>query len=271
MKQAGFSPRRIGAMVLRHLYLLRASWPRVLELVYWPTMQMILWGVISQFFTSDLVGDGLVARAAGLLIGAVLLWDVLFRGQLGVSVGFLEEMWSRNLGQLFVSPLRPYEWILSLLVTSFLRTLIGMIPAALLAIILYEYSIFDMGLPLIGFFVHLLVMGWAVGLMVSALILRYGLGAESLAWAAIFALAPLSGIYYPVSALPDWIEPVARVLPSSHVFEGMRAVLLDGVFRLDFFVWAGVLNSVYLAAGIGFFLYSVRVARVRGQLLQQGE
>ena len=142
-----FSPARVWAMVLRYTYLLRTSLPRTLELIYWPTIQMILWGFTSQFLMTN---SSYVARAAGVLLGAVLLWDVLFRGQLGVSISFMEELWSRNLGQLFISPLRPYEWALSLLAMSVVRVAIGMVPAALLAIPMYHYSIFSLGLPLIA-------------------------------------------------------------------------------------------------------------------------
>ena len=260
--------RRIGAMVLRYVYLLRGSWPRILELAYWPTVQMILWGFISQFF---LTHSSWVAQAAWVLIAAVLLWDVLFRGQLGVSIPFLEEMWSRNLANLFISPLRPYELIVALLGMSFIRTFVGVVPAAFLAIALYHYSVFDLGLPLLSFFINLLVMGWAIGLVVSALILRYGLGAESLAWIAIFAVAPVSAIYYPVAVLPEWLQAVSWALPSAYVFEGMRAVMFEGVFRTDYLLKAVLLNLFYLGLGSAIFLYAFRVARREGLLLKMGE
>jgi ABC-2 type transport system permease protein len=212
-----------------------------------------------------------VAQASGVLLAGVLLWDVMFRGQLGVSTVFFEEMYSRNLGHLFASPLRPYELVCALLTISLIRTLIGVGGAALLAIPLYHYSIFSMGLPLIAFFINLLVMGWAIGLLVAGLVLRYGLGAENLAWVAIFAVAPVSGIYYPVSVLPAWLQPVAHAIPASHVFEGMRAVLIDHAFRTDLFVNAVLLNVVYLAAGVGVFLAVFHSARKRGLLLNVGE
>lgn len=265
---AVFSPRRIGAMILRYIYLLRGSWPRILELFYWPAVQIILWGFISQFFMTH---SSWVAQASGVLLGAVLLWDVMFRGQLGVSLAFFEEMYSRNLGHLFVSPLRPYELVLALLAISFIRTTIGVGGAALLAIPLYHYSIFDMGLPLLAFFTNLLVMGWAIGLLVAGLVLRYGLGAESLAWVAIFALAPVSGIYYPISVLPGWLQGVAYLLPSAHVFEGMRAVMFDQVFRVDLLANAVILNLAYIVGGAAVFLLSFRAARERGLLLRVGE
>ncbi|MFQ5936878.1 MAG: ABC transporter permease [Acidiferrobacterales bacterium] len=256
------------AMVLRHAYLLRRSWPRILELMYWPTVQMILWGFITVFFSGH---SSWVAQATGVLISAVLLWDVLFRGQLGVSLIFMEEMWSRNLGQLFVSPLRPIELIGALLTMSMIRTIIGVGGAALMAVALFHYSIFDLGLPLIAFFVNLIVMGWSVGLLVCGIVLRYGLGAESLAWIAIFALQPVSGVYYPIEILPQWLQHVAFFLPSSHVFEGMRAVLIDNTFRVDLLVNALALNVVYLAGGIIAFLLFFRAARIGGQLVQIGE
>lgn len=255
-------------MVLRHVYLLRRSWPRVLELMYWPTVQMILWGFITLFFVNH---SSWVAQATGVLISAVLLWDVLFRGQLGVSLIFMEEMWSRNLGQLFVSPLRPMELIGALLIMSMIRTIIGVGGAALIAIVLFHYSIFSLGLPLIAFFVNLIVLGWSIGLLVSGLVLRYGLGAESLAWIAIFALQPISGVYYPIEILPEWLQYVAFALPSSHVFEGMRAVLIDSAFRADLLFNALMLNAVYLTAGITAFLLFFRAARIEGQLLSVGE
>lgn len=259
---------RIGAMVLRYAFLMRNSWPRLLELVYWPAMQMVLWGFITQFLVTN---SSWVAQAAGLLIAAVLLWDVLFRGQLGVSLTFFEEMYSRNLGHLFVSPLRPHELVLAMLFVSLVRTLIGVGGAALLAIPLYHYSVFELGLPLVSFFTNLLIFAWSVGLLVSALVLRYGLGAESLAWALIFAIAPVSGVYYPINVLPEWLQVVAAILPSSHVFEGMRAVLIERVFDWKLFWYALALNAAYLALAVAIFLRTFHSARRRGWLLHVGE
>lgn len=260
--------RRIGAMGMRYVFLLRSSWTRIVELAYWPLMQMIMWGFMTEFLRKS---DSQVLQAAGVLIAAVLLWDVMFRSNIGVAVSFLEEMWSRNLAQLFASPLRPYEWALSLLFISLVRTVIGVIPAALLAIPLYHYSIFEMGLPLLAFFTSLMLFGGAVGLMVSGIVLRYGMGAESLAWVGIFLVAPITGIYYPVSVLPDWLQPVAWALPSTHVFEGMREVLATGAFRTDLFVNAMLLNAIYMAIGLAVFLYIFHIARVKGLLVQTGE
>ncbi len=263
-----FSARRVFAMVRRYWYLLRGSWPRIVELMYWPTIQMIMWGFITLHLRDT---STWVAEAAGVLLTGVLLWDILFRGQLGYTLSFLEEMYSRNLGQLFVSPLRPAEMVAALMTISLLRTLIGILPAALLAIPLFAWNVFTIGLPLLAFFAMLLVMGWAVGMVVTALLLRVGLGGESLAWFVIFLLIPVSAVYYPVDVLPVWLQWVAFAMPPVYVFEGMRAVLFDGVFRWDYFAAALGLNILYLSLGAAAFLWSFQVARRRGLLLAGGE
>lgn len=264
----GSTARRIWGMVYRHICLFRSSWPRLVQLAYWPTVQMCIWGVFSTFMQQN---SGWVAQAAGVLIGGVLLWDVLFRGQLGLSLSFFEEMWSRNLGNLFVSPLRPWEFVASMVVMSLLRTLAGLVPAAFLAVPLFGFWLGDLGWALPVFFGLLMAMGWAIALVVVALVLRKGLGAEELAWAIIFGLAPLSCIYYPVSALPGFIQPVALALPSTHVFEGMRAVMFEGRVPLVHLAWAAGLDLLYLAVGATVFVLIFRAARRRGLLLSIGE
>jgi ABC-2 type transport system permease protein len=259
---------RIGALVLRHLYLLRGSWPRVVELVYWPAMQVVLWGFISISLRTQ---SGFAAQAFGTLLAAVMLWDVTFRSQIGVSVSFLEEMWSRNLGNLFVSPLRPWEMVASLLVMSLVRTLISSVPSSILAMLLFHFSIYSLGWPLFLFFVNLLAFGWAIGLAASGLVLRVGVGAEGLAWAAVFAIAPASAVYYPVSILPHWLQSIAWCLPPAYVFEGMRGVLLEHRFRPELLFAAMALNAVYFSLGAAAFLLFFRSARVAGKLLQVGE
>jgi len=262
------SLRRIRALVRRHAYLLLHSWPRLFSTMYYPTVTMVLWAFLTIYLAPT---NEFLRSAPGFFLGAVLLWDVLFRGQLGVSLTFIEEMYARNLGNLFVSPLRLSELIAGQLTMSVLRALIGVGGACLFAWLLFRYSIFSLGLPLIAFFVNLLVFGWAIGLAVSAMILRWGLGAEELAWAAIFLFAPVSGVYYPIGVLPVPLQVIAWALPSAYVFEGMREVLLRGVFDWSMLGIALALNAVYIAGGSALLAWAVRYARRRGLLLQMGE
>lgn len=260
--------RRVGAIALRHYYLVRGSWPRILDLVYWPALQMLLWGFITLFFMEN---SSWVAQTAGVLLSAALLWDVLFRSQISLFTGFLEEPWSRNLANLLITPLRPAEFILALAATSLARTLIGVGGAAALAWLLFDFSLLALGAPLAAFFANLAVLGWAIGLLVSGLVVRFGLGAQGLGWALVFLIQPVSGVFYPVAVLPEWLRPAAWALPSSHLFEGMRAVLVDGTFRADLLANAVALNAVWLTAGVCGFLFLLRRARELGLILQSGE
>jgi ABC-2 type transport system permease protein len=264
----GDSFRRIGAMTLRYWYMLRSSWPRLLEIVYWPTMSMIVWGFLQLYLSETRTT---LAGVAGLLLGAVLLWDVLFRGQLGLTFSFLEEIWSRNIANLMMSPLRPIEFAVSLMLMSFIRLMIGTIPVTILAAILFGFNIYDLGLGLIAFFVTLVLLSWALGLFIAGLVIRNGLGAESFAYSIMIVLLPVSCVYYPVAILPHWMQPIAWLLPTTYVFEGLRSVLLDGIFRPDLMFQGLALDVAYLVAGFLAFLFLLRSARYHGALLTMGE
>ncbi|HAU29743.1 MAG TPA: ABC transporter [Rhodospirillaceae bacterium] len=263
-----FSPNRIWAMVLRYWYLIRSSLPRMIELVYWPFMQMLIWGFMSQFLRGH---DSFMAKASSTLLAAVMLWDLLYRSQIGMSVSFLEEVWSRNLAQIFISPLRPFEWLISLMITSLIRTLISAIPIFLLAALFFGFRVWDLGWPVLAFWVNLTLMAWSISLLNIGIILRAGQGAESLTWALTFMIVPISAIYYPVSTLPYWLHPLAWSLPSTHVFEGLRALMFDGVFRTDLAISALLLNVLYMVLGFVFFFWCFAAARRNGQLFRQGE
>jgi len=262
------APHRVGAMVLRYLYLLRSSWTRLLELIYWPAVQLFVWGFL-QFYIAQ--NSGFFARASGVFIAAVLMWDMLFRGQLGFSVSFLEEMWSRNLGNLMISPLRPIEFVCALMIMSLIRLAIGMIPVTLLAIGFFGFNLYSLGLALVAFFVNLILTSWAVGIVVAGVLLRNGMGAESLAWTLMFVLMPLTCVYYPVSVLPGWLQGLAWALPPTYAFEGMRSLVMAHAFRSDLMLEALALNAVYFAAAVIAFLELLKSARRAGSLLQTGE
>src|SRR5216684_347094 len=257
------SPHRVGAMVLRYLYLLRSSWTRLLDLIYWPAVQLFVWGFLQLYMAQN---SGFFARASGVFIAAVLMWDVLFRGQLGFSISFLEEMWSRNLTNLMISPLRPIEFVCALMIMSLIRLAIGMVPVTFLAIAFFGFNVYGLGLALVAFFVNLILTSWAVGIVVSGVLLRNGMGAESLAWTLMFVLMPLTCVYYPVATLPGWLQLVSWGLPPTYVFEGMRALVIDQVFRADLMAEALGLNVLYFAAAVVAFLQLLKSARRAGSL-----
>jgi ABC-2 type transport system permease protein len=262
------SCRRIQAMVLRHWYLLRSSGPRALEMIFWPLVQMLTWGFVQVHLAHT---TSLAATAAGLFIGGVLLWDILARSQLGFAIAFLEEVWARNLSHLMMSPLRPTELIASLIVVSLIKLSVTMVPVIIIAYFMFDYSLFSLGLPLIAFFVNLIFTSWCLGLVSTGAVLRYGLGAENIAWLMTFLMMPLACVYYPVTTLPYWMQPFAWMLPPTYVFEGMRAVVLQGVFRGDLMLSALALNFVYVVAGVALFHHLIESARRAGTLVRMGE
>jgi len=271
---ATFSARRVAAMVKRYLYLLRSSWPRIFDLIYWPLVQMLTWGFLQTYLARASNAGALSGRlglAAGTLIGAMLLWDILFRGQLGFSVSFLEEMWARNTANLLMSPLRPPELVMALMTMSLVRLGIGFVPVTLLAILFFGFNLWGLGLALGLFFANLILTSWSIGLLCSGLVLRYGLAAESLVWTFMFLMQPLACVFYPLSILPRPLQIVSSLLPPTYVFEGLRALLTRHELRLDFMGEAFLLNVGFFAAAACAFLLLLRSARRAGTLLQTGE
>ena len=263
------SLRRIWGLMYRHLVLYRSSWPRLLELAYWPVLQMCIWGFTASFLAARM--GSAAALAGATLLGGVLLWEVALRSQMGVAISFLEEIWSRNLGHVFVSPMRPWELVAALIMISAIRMLMGVLPAILVAWLLYSYNLFALGPVVVLFFMNLMIMGWSVALGVVSLILRHGAGAEALAWSVLFGLTPFSAVFYPVAVLPAALRPIALALPSAHVFEGMRAVVLHGEVPWDHLVAAFVLNALWLVGAAVLFTRQFRQARIRGALMSIGE
>jgi len=266
--RVAFSARRVAAIVLRHWYVIKSSWPRIFDLMYWPMVQMLMWGFLQVYVAQH---SSFFAQAAGTFIAAVILWDILFRGQLGFSISFLEELYSRNMGNLMMSPLRPIEFVIALMIMSVIRLAIGTIPVTLLAIAFFGFNLWAMGLALVLFLFNLFLTGWAVALVVAGLLLRNGLGAENLAWGIMFLFLPLTCVYYPVAVLPEWLQIFAWMLPPTYVFEGMRALLIEGVFRADLMAQAVALNVIVFAGAVIGFLFLLKSARREGTLLQGGD
>jgi ABC-2 type transport system permease protein len=262
------SAGRIWGMVLRYWYVIRSSWPRTAELVYWPLVQMLMWGFLQTYLAQS---TSFASRAAGLFIGGVLLWDILVRSQLGFSVAFLEEIWSRNLGHLMMSPLRPFELVGALMVVSLIKLMVAMVPVAIMAYLFFGFNVLSLGVAFALFFANLVIMSWSLGLVSTGVILRWGLGAENFAWLIVFVFLPLCCVYYPVSILPHWLQWVALALPPTYVFEGLRGIVLNGVFDGTMMVKAFALNVVYYVLGLAAFRYFLQSARIHGSLVQMGE
>ncbi len=259
---------RCLAYTIRHLYLYKRSLPRLMEVFYWPMLDLLVWGFISMYLAKF---TGVLPEFIRFFIGALILWDVLFRCQQGLTVSFLEDLWSRNLLNLFVSPLTPVEYIASLLFISLIKLALASTVMISLAWLLYKFNIFELGLYLVPLVVNLILMGWAVGIVTIGIILRYGHEAEVLAWGIAFLFQPFSAVFYPVDVFPPFFQAIARFIPSSHVFEGMRHIIEHGTFPTGHFVWAGCLNIVYVMLATAFFAWNFKSVKKKGLLAKTGE
>lgn len=258
---------RVLALVQRHLYLYQRSLPRMGEVFFWPLIDLLLWGFVTlylQRFQTNL------PKFVTFFLGALILWDILYRAQQGISVSFLEEVWSKNLLNLFVTPMRPSEFLAALMSISVAKLLTAGLASAFLAWLLYSFNLFVLGLSLIPFVLNLAVMGWAIGIVTMASILRYGQEAEVMAWGLAFLVQPISAVFYPVSVMPAWVRPIAWMMPSSHVFEGMRGVVETGAFPTAELVKATLLNLIYLSLAFSFFYRNLRIVKEKGLLLRSG-
>ena len=259
---------RIYGLFLRHFFLITQSFPRILDLIYWPVIQITLWGFISNFFAAH---STYYNGAVGVILSCAILYDFLFRTSIGFNILFLEEIWSRNFTNLFIAPMRVSEIITSLVFTALIRALIGLVPAILLTSPLFGISLLNLGVPLFFLFLSLYIFGITLGLLVSAGLLRFGPSFENIAWASLFFLAPLGCIYYPIEILPNSLQIIANVLPLVHIFEEMRNILINGsVNTLEIF--KGMLISIiYFIFGVMIFYLSYYGAKKKGTLINIGE
>ena len=259
---------KIYGLSLRHLYLIKSSLPRILDLIYWPSIQIFLWGFISKFFT---VSSSYYNNTVGVILTAAILYDFLFRSSISYNMMFLEEIWSRNFTNLFIAPIKISEIIAALTLTAILRTLIGLVPAAILAIPLFGVSIFEIGAPLIFLLLSLYIFGVTLGLLVTSGLIRFGPSFENIAWASLFFLAPLGCIYYPIEILPEWLQLIAKILPLVHIFEEVRNILINDIINYYSIFKSVMISVLYFIFGVAVFYISHSGARERGTLINIGE
>ena len=266
MKQ---SLTRIGAMLLRYLYLHKRSLPRTLEIFFWPVMELLVWGFVSVYIRS--FSPQTLSKILLILVNAMIFWDILYRSQQAVGIAIVEDIWTQNIVNILISPLKIWEWLFSTFLYGFLKVTAITAILSMIAFGLYHFNLIDnLGLYLIPLVFNLLLFGWAVGVFTSGLVVRWGHSAEALIWGVPYLLQPISAIYYPLSVLPAWLQVVSRCLPSTYVFEGMRQVTATRALPMEYFWIALGLNLVYFVLGGIFFNTMYRAARDSGRLGRLG-
>jgi ABC-2 type transport system permease protein len=233
--------RRIAAILLRLFYLLRGSSARIVPLFAWQAVDIVLWGFISQYLDS--------VSAARLdfvpvLLGAMVFWDFLVRALHGVIIAFMEDVWSRNFLNIFAAPVSISEYLAGLVVFSIATSILVLAIMVALATAAFGLSFFAYGVMLVPFLLLLFLFGIALGIFGAAVVLRWGPAAEWLIWPIPALLSPLACVFYPLSALPSWLQWLARLVPPSYVFEGMRQVVEGGGVSV---------HSLLVCAGLTIF------------------
>ena len=254
----------LKALVLRYLFLYTRTPVRLVELLFWPLVHLLVWGYLTQFL-QQYTGDRFPYEIT-FLIGAVILWDVLFRAQQGVALFFLEDVWSRNLLNIFAAPVSLADYLGSTYAVGLLRATVTSTILAVLSLVLYSFNIIELKWFLVPFVLNLLVFGWALGMISTALIVRWGPAAETLAWATPFFIQPFAAVFYPVDGLPPIMQAFSRCLPCSYIFEGMRDVMKDGTLPVRDLFMASGLNVVYLVLAGVLFVRVMKTARDKGLL-----
>jgi len=256
---------RIAGIFLRNFYLISQSWHRALSLFYWTTLELFLWGFITVWLQKIGPPD-LKLNFVLFFLGALIFWDLFTRSQQTITVSFLEDVWSRNLMNIFASPITIKEFFLGLLSLSVTQSAIAFSLAIFLAYLLYGLNITAFGIYLLPFIANIFFFGWALGIFTTGLFIRFGPSVDILAWSIPILFQPLSAVFYPLNILPPLLQKVAFILPTSHLFEGMREVLAGRSVPVNELVWTVALNFIYFVLAVLFFYWMLNIARGRGIL-----
>ncbi|MFZ5437745.1 MAG: ABC transporter permease [Patescibacteria group bacterium] len=249
---------RIEALFLRHLYPLRRDFDLLSDMIYWPLIDTLIWGITGQWLSkagNDAGGVG--ALLISLLMGLVL-WNVIWRAQAEIARNLMDEIWNNNLINLFSTPLRMDEWVISVLLLSIVKTGVTMLMLLPAIFLLYSVNVFELGWWLPVFFLSTTMTGWWMGFVSAGIVLRYGPKSQTVIWTLPGILLPFSAIYFPLAQLPSWIQPISRVIPTTYIFESMRSLINGGEVDLSLIFLSFGLNFIFLGFAFWHFIKSFK-------------
>jgi ABC-2 type transport system permease protein len=251
---------RIYAVFLRYFYFF-AKLDHVYDLFYWPALDIILWGLTILWIQGV---ESQIPHMALAVLSGLVFWQIIWRGNYEVTVNMLQEFWNRNLVNLFSGPLKVSEWIAALMLVGMIKIVITIAFGAFLVWAFYTLNIFTLGWVIFPFFISLTLSGWFMGFLSASVMIYYGQRLQMLAWMTAYLFAPVSAVYYPVTVLPPWAQKIAFALPTTYIFEGMRAILYENRFSSYYLYMSFALNIVYIVISIAFFKYMFEKSRNKG-------
>jgi ABC-2 type transport system permease protein len=255
------SLHRIRVVIRRHAYVLWRAPHRWFDIAFWPLMDVILWGSLGAYVAQQNPSS---KAAAPFLIGGILMFHVLFQSQIAVATGFMEETWSRNLLNVLTTPVTELEYIAGTAVFGIAKVALALTTLSVTAYVAFGFGIGEVGWSIVPIAAVLMIVGWGVGVANIGVVLRFGQGAEILIWGTNFILMALSGVFNPVDALPNGLQPIARVLPSTHAFTALREVLNGQPLPVDEIVIGLAGSVVFVICGFTFAWWMLRIFRRRG-------
>ncbi len=251
---------RINAVFLRHLILVPRDLNRFVELIYWPFMDIVLWGFMSFWVQKE----SLTAELPLILLTALVLWSLVYRANMEISYSLLDELWSHNMVNLFSSPLTFSEWVVAVLMLGIVKVLFVFFYSIAAIYFLYSLNVLSLGLSLIPYALLLIISGWSIGFIVTAVICFFGQKLQTLVWVTAYLFVPFSAVYYPVSSLPVWAQKISYCLPMTYIFEGMRELVATGIVNRYYLLWATILNIVFCVVSLLFFKYIFEKTKIYG-------
>ena len=252
---------RISALMYRYVMLLKHDLGKVLDTFYWPLIDIFSWGFMTIYISKNQLVQN---NIASILLAAIILWTLVYTVARDVAISFLDDMWDRNVVNLYCSPLKPSEFLISSLIIAVFRVILTTVTLGIVAYFIYSFNILSLGIYFFLFFLILVTFSYAIGIFATALILRFGPGVEIFAWSIPAIISPISAVFYPLSILPSYIQKVAMLLPTSYIFEGMRGILTNGIFNWQNLIIAGILDIIYLIAACIFFFKIFNYAKKSG-------
>lgn len=242
---------RIYALILRHTLPLKRDLDLITDILYWPLVDTIMWGFAATWLGST---DSSTGQLLLSILSALVLWQVVWRSQSEVSRNLLDEIWNHNLLNMFSSPLTLADWMGSVFFLSVMKLIVGAGTVSLAVLGLYAVNVYTLGWWLLPFSILGMLTGWFVGFISAGITIRWGQKTQTFAWVLPAILMPLSAAFYPVDQLPQAVQYISYTIPTTYVFESVRALAFTGSLDTGDLWLSFILCVVYLIICVVFFL-----------------
>ena len=259
---------RINALLWKYWYITINRLDRVFDIFYWPLTGLLVWG-FTTYWLQDLTNSNIVVN---VFLGGIIMWTFFLRANQDIALYILEDFWSRNLNNLFATPMTTGDLISSNIMLGFVRSTISFAFLIGIAALLYGFNMLSIGLlGLVLYAFGLLLFGWVLGMFVAGLIFRYGMRVQVFAWGIPWVVQPFSAVFYPLDSLPVWLQNISLAFPTTYMFEGMRHALDTGEILFRNLGISYLLNIVFFILAFWFFASSIKKSKKTGLLARYGE